>query len=210
MSEDVFQLIVVWTLFLTTIAQSAVHGKTWWALRPQAKEDRLATTLLQREGALAMKGFARATFEFVLVWLVARDRMPFNETAREIIYVVTAALAIYAVWRGYRFIVALRAENWGRPVETKDARDLRQQETQDKLDETALVLAETSRINATRGRHISLKGMELDKRVIRLSHRQRAHDKEGADQAAVGVLQDATDVRQGEREDALDLRDKEE
>ena len=209
MTEDVFQLMVVWTLFLTTIAQAYVHARTWWALRPQAKEDRLATTLLQREGALAMKGVARASFEFVLVWLVARDRMPFNETAREVIYVVTAVLAIYAVWRGYKFIVALRAENWGRPVETKDARDLRQQATQDKLDETSLMLAEAGRINTLRNKMISLKGMDLDKRIIKLANEQQVHDKEGAEQTATGVLQDATDVRQGEREDALDLRDRE-
>lgn len=71
--------------------------------------------------------------------------------------------------------------------ETRNARDQRQQATQEVLDETSFVLAK-------RGKKLSDAGIDLDERIIKLGEDQRVHDAEGARQDARGVAQDARDA----------------
>ena len=113
MTENFFQALVVWTLFITTIAQAIIHARTWLALGPQPEHDELARNLRAREGSLAIKGLMRASFEFLLLLLVVDGKLPLTANQRNVIYVVTAMGAVYAVWRGIRFLNELRKENWG-------------------------------------------------------------------------------------------------
>lgn len=140
MTENFFQALVVWTLFITTIAQAIIHARTWLALGPQPEHDELAHNLRTREGSLAIKGLMRASFEFLLLLLVMDGELPLTANQRNVIYVMTAMGAVYAVWRGIRFLNELRKENWGWPPESHNARDERQDAREDRLNKLKLEL----------------------------------------------------------------------
>lgn len=140
MTERFFQALVVWTLFITTITQAIIHARTWIALGPQPEHDALARNLRAREGSLAIKGLFRASFEFLLLLLVVDGKLPLTARQRNVIYVVTAMGAVYAVWRGISFLNELRKEHWGWPPESHNARDERQDAREDRLNKRKLEL----------------------------------------------------------------------
>ena len=115
MTEHLFQLIVVWTLFASSITQAVFHFVTAWALGPQPKEDPIGSALRRREISLGVKGLARALFDTFLVALVMGYGLPFVTPIRNVVYSGATLTAIVALWFGWRFINALRQNNWGRP-----------------------------------------------------------------------------------------------
>ena len=173
MTENFFQALVVWTLFITTIAQAIIHARTWVALGPQPKHDSLATELRAREGSLAVKGLVRASFEFLLLLLVVDGKLPLSARERDVIYVVTAMGAVYAVWRGIRFLNALRKENWGWPPESKSARDERQDAREDGLDQRAKGLDKRGWDMSKESMKQNVQQRDMDKREFALDSREQ-------------------------------------
>lgn len=177
-NEETYQIIVVVVLLGTSLIQGVIHLLTWVALGDQDPDDQLATRMSQRELSLALKLFTRALFELILVMLVFNDALPFTMRSRAAVYLTTSIFAIYAVWRGVSFILALKNENWGRPRETKDARDARQEHQQELLDETTMINAEASLVNAERGNHLSAEfgKLESERRDMRQEHSDALSD----------------------------------
>lgn len=115
MTEHLFQMIVVWTLLVGSIAQTVFHLTTWWAIGPQPEDDPIGIALRRREASLGLKGAIRVFFDIMLVFLVMGDGLPFTELIRNGIYTTMTLATAAALWFGWRFIEALRADNWGRP-----------------------------------------------------------------------------------------------
>ncbi len=192
MTERMFALFAVWSLFLSSVTQAIIHLTTWWILRRQRNEARLGVELTRGEFWLGIKSSVRAVFDLLLAVVVTWQVYILNGTERIVLYIAVGFVTYITTYHRLRFLSEIRRESWGGNEDVNERQDLREIEQNERetfQGEQAVRIA----------RRQSAREDEIDARQAVQDDRQKVADtREGL----ADVRQAAQDTRDTDREES--------
>lgn len=126
MTERMFALFAVWSLFISSLTQGVIHLTTWWILRRQRNEARLGVELTRGEFWLGVKSNVRAIFDLLLAVIVTWNVYILNGTERIALYIAVGVVTYITIYHRLRFLSEIRRESWGGNEEVNERQDIRE------------------------------------------------------------------------------------
>lgn len=159
--------VVVWILVFTAVIQGGIHLTLYAVMRGQRSQTRVGKVLEKRELTLGLENLAATGFRLILAVAVTGGVILFTPSGRLLVYYALASTAIAACWYGLKLVHEMKDEQWGKAIESRNARDDRQDAREDGLDERAVGL--------------DARGWDMSKRSILQNAQKRQLDQRDQD-----------------------------